>query len=162
MLQIKLGLAAKAAKVSSVSGLRFNNNGYPYVTLITNDGKANNVYFGIRSAEIIEDDNMAEGDRLDSMLAKASLVDVVNEGKEQRFKISLQGISDYESAASIFGYEEEQGEFDMKRFIGEFAAKEVTSTNAEDLGGGTTPPPATQPLPPAAKPARAPRVKKTA
>ena len=135
MQQVKLGLAAKAAKVSAISSLRFNANGYPYVTLLTKDGKSNNVYFGKRSAEIIEEDGLVEGDSVTSMLAKASLVDVVNENKEQRFKISLQGISDYESAADIFGYDEEVGDFDYKRFTAEFAAKVLVPTNADDLSG---------------------------
>ena len=135
MNQVKLGLAAKKAKVSSVSTLRFNANGYPYVTMLTNDKKSNNVYFGVRSAEIIEDDNLVEGSNVDAMIATASLVDTLNASNEQRFKISLKGISDYSSAADIFGYEEEVQEFDFARFIGEFTAKVVVPTNADDLSG---------------------------
>ena len=136
MLQVKLGVAAKSAKVSDFSTLRVNANGYPYITFITRDSKSNNVYFGKKSTDAIEMDGLIEGDSVKHLMATASLIDTLNEKGEQRFKLSLQGISDYESAADVFGYElEEDGKFDFKRFIGEFTAKVLVPTNADDLSG---------------------------
>ena len=134
MLQVKLGVAAKAAKVSDFSTLRFNANGYPYITFVTRDAKSNCVYFGKKSTDALEAEGLIAEDSVKHLMATASLIDTINEQGEQRFKISLQGISDYESAADVFGYElEEDGKFDFKRFIGEFTAKVLVPTNADDL-----------------------------
>lgn len=142
MKQISLKLLFIQGLFSAISNLRFNTNGYPYLTLIGRNGTANNVYFGQKSADIIGA-NYAEGDDVSVEFPKTSVVMVKNEAGEQRFKLVLEGESEYSGAAKladIFGAQQEVIDFDTVAFAKEFTSAEdeqveedeQTDENAEE------------------------------
>ncbi len=120
---------------TTVSKLRINENGYPFITFL--DGKkANNVYFGKNTADIVMgtfqkgDDLIANGFLLD-----AEVIQTQNENLETRYKLS-KSVGDYSSSASL---EEAFGgvadtEFNFAGFKAEFSApvkiEAPTSVNA--------------------------------
>jgi hypothetical protein len=129
MKKISLKKLVQDRLVTNISALRTNINGYPYVTMLVGN-KSQNVYFGQKTAEIVSD-TFSVDDNILSFLADAEVIQTVNEKGETRFKLSKNAGSDYatETAmADVFGVELSAGEFDVKLFASEFAAKEVVST----------------------------------
>ena len=129
MKKISLKKLVQDRVVTNISALRTNINGYPYVTMLTGS-KSQNVYFGQKTAEVVSD-TFSVDDNILSFLADAEVIQTVNEAGETRFKLSKNAGSDYatETAmADVFGVELSAGEFDVKLFASEFAAKEEIST----------------------------------
>ena len=129
MKKISLKKLVQDRVVTNISGLRKNLNDYPYVTMLVGN-KSQNVYFGQKTAEIVSN-TFSENDNILSFLADAEVIETKNEAGETRFKLSKNAGSDYatETAmADVFGVELSAGEFDVKLFASEFAAKEVIST----------------------------------
>ena len=129
MKKISLKKLVQDRVVTNISALRTNINGYPYVTMLTGS-KSQNVYFGQKTAEVVSD-TFSVNDNILSFLADAEIIQTANEAGETRFKLSKNAGSDYatETAmADVFGVELSSGEFDVKLFASEFAAKEVIST----------------------------------
>ena len=129
MKKISLKKLVQDRVVTNISGLRVNVSGYPYVTMLTGS-KSQNVYFGQKTAEVVSD-TFSVNDNILSFLADAEIIQTANEAGETRFKLSKNAGSDYatETAiADVFGVELSAGEFDVKLFASEFAAKEVIST----------------------------------
>lgn len=129
MKKISLKKLVQDRVVTNISALRTNINGYPYVTMLVGN-KSQNVYFGQKTAEIVSD-TFSVDDNILSFLADAEVIQTINEKGETRFKLSKNAGSDYatETAmADVFGVELSAGEFDVKLFASEFAAKEVVST----------------------------------
>jgi hypothetical protein len=129
MQKISLKKLVQDRVVTNISGLRVNISGYPYVTMLTGS-KSQNVYFGQKTAELVSD-TFSENDSVLSFLADAEIIQTTNEAGETRFKLSKNAGSDYatETAmADVFGVELSAGEFDVKLFASEFAAKEVAAT----------------------------------
>ena len=94
---VKLGL------IRNISPVRSNTNGYLYCTVISADGRVQNIYFGQRSSE-----QVVEGERLSQQqLQSIELVAAVNAAGETRVKISLPGdAGDYTNVAAMFGVEQ--------------------------------------------------------
>ncbi len=66
-----------------VPRVRINENGYPYVTFIDSDNKAENIYFSKKAAE-----QVAEGTPVDaSLLAKHQIGITTNAEGEERIKL---------------------------------------------------------------------------
>lgn len=87
-----------AGIVNNVSAVRENETGYKFVTVLDKRGGANNVYFGKKSAETVE-----EGDILTKeQMLNAEFVLATNDVGENRIKLSLAGASDYTSLANVF------------------------------------------------------------
>lgn len=104
--------------VKTISHLRVNENGYPFVTLLGVDRKSMNLYFSIRSAEIIKD-NFEVGDSVLEALKDADVIRTENQQGEVRYKLSCAAGSKYATTAQLaeaFGIDEEVGEFDEKEF----------------------------------------------
>lgn len=121
----------------SISTLRKNESGYPFVTLLK-DGektKMTNLYFGRKSATIIFD-NFEVGDAVSKALFNANVILTENKKGEKRFKISLtEGSSEYESGASledVFGVREKNVDFDFNLFKSEFKSLEPIQVPAEN------------------------------
>lgn len=116
----------KSRKVTSISKLNFNENGYPYLTFLTKDSKSQNIYFGIKSSQVIGG-NYAKGDTVIQELVNADIVQTENANGEVRFKISLPGESNYTSETELlntFGLEvETPTDFDMNLFMSQFEGK---------------------------------------
>lgn len=116
----------KSKKVTSISKLHFNSNGYPYLTFLTKDSKAQNIYFGIKSSQVIGG-NYGEGDTIIKELVNADIVQTENAQGEVRYKISLPGESNYSSETellNVFGLEvETPADFDMDLFMSQFEGK---------------------------------------
>ena len=129
MKKISLKKLVQDRVVTNISALRVNVSGYPYVTMLTGS-KSQNVYFGQKTAEVVSD-TFSVDDNILSFLADAEVIQTENAQGEVRFKLSKNAGSDYatETAmADVFGVELSAGEFDVKLFASEFAAKEVIST----------------------------------
>lgn len=124
MKKISLKKLFQLGLVSNFSVVRVNNaNGYPYVTMLQGD-KSNNVYFGKESAKTAL---MHVGKKIAELLVTSDIVEVANEDGEQRFKIALEGKSDYVSTselASLFGVEEVAGDFNTADFVAEFSSRD--------------------------------------
>lgn len=115
----------KQGFVSNISSLRYNTNSYPFVTLLNKKGEAQNVYFGQKTSEVINN-HFKEGDKILDFLKDADIVQTENSNGEVRFKFS-KSISDYETDASImeaFSIENTESEFDFVLFSKSFSAKE--------------------------------------
>ena len=129
MKKISLKKLVQDRVVTNISGLRKNLNDYPYVTMLVGN-KSQNVYFGQKTAELVAD-TFSENDSVLSFLSDAEVIQTEYAAGEVRFKLSKNAGSDYatETAmADVFGVELSSGEFDVKLFASEFAAKEVIST----------------------------------
>jgi len=127
MKKISLKKLVQDKVVTNISSLRVNINGYPYVTMLVGN-KSQNVYFGQKTAELVSD-TFSEGDSILAFLADAEVIETINEAGETRFKLSKNAGSDYASEtamADVFGVELSSGEFDVRLFASEFAAKDVS------------------------------------
>lgn len=135
MEQVSLSLLFKKGVFTAISNLRANENQYPFVTLVGKHG-ANNVYFGKKSAQIIGA-KYALGDSITKELADASIVLAKNEKGEMRYKLSLQGTTDYSSEAELMslfgGITPDELNFNVENFL-----KEFTTVEAGATGGSTS------------------------
>ena len=107
----------------TISPLRLNTNNYPFVTLLTANGRATNIYFGKKTSQLITDSGLKSGDSMVKFLAGADVVQTLNEQQEERFKLSIN-TGEYSSAADM---EEAfvvttNTEFDVKAFETTFAS----------------------------------------
>lgn len=126
MKKISLKKLVQDRVVTNISGLRKNLNDYPYVTMLVGN-KSQNVYFGVKTAEVVAD-TFSTNDNILSFLADAEVIQTENAAGEIRFKLSKNAGSDYSSEtamADVFGVELSSGEFDVKLFASEFTAKEA-------------------------------------
>jgi hypothetical protein len=125
---VKTPLAAlvKNKIITSISKLHFNTNCYPFITMLTKDSKAQNIYFGIKSSQVIGG-NYQEGETIIKELVNADIVQTENAQGEIRYKISLPGESNYSSETELmnaFGLEVETPvDFDMDLFMSQFEGK---------------------------------------
>lgn len=124
-----------AGLVSTFSGLKRNTNGYPFITVLQTgkDGKtkAQNLYFGQKSSEIVN--AYAEGTSVLQDIKNAEIVETRNATRseefpegELRYKIMIPVKTGYESTSEleeVFGTFVDQ-DFDMTNFLGGFTAKE--------------------------------------
>jgi hypothetical protein len=126
IVKTPLASLVKNRTISSISKLHFNTNGYPFVTMLTKDSKAQNLYFGIKSSQIIGG-NYGEGDTIIKELINADIVQTENAQGEIRYKLSLPGESNYSSETEMmnaFGLEiETPVDFDMNLFVSQFEGK---------------------------------------
>ena len=134
MEQISLKQLFKKGVFNTVSILRENENGYPYVTLLrtTSKGTASqNIYFGQKTAKIVSD-TFNVGDRIDSLLADAQIIKTENSNGEVRYKLSTNPTSDYASEqtlADIFGVELSENDFDTEMFQKGFQVRESATAS---------------------------------
>lgn len=133
MEQVSLSLLFKKGVFTAISKLRANENSYPFVTLVGKHG-SNNVYFGKKSAAIIGA-KYAIGDTIIKELADASIVLAKNEKGEMRYKLSLQGTTDYSSESELMslfgGITPDELNFNVENFL-----KEFTTVEAAPAGSG--------------------------
>lgn len=119
--------------ITNISHLRFNSNGFPFVTVLSKDGKSQNLYFGRTTARIVMD-NFQEKDNILDFLVDTDIVETENAQGEVRFKISKTLNSNYSSIASLadaFGIEVKNQDFDYSTFKQLFVGKkEVIQANA--------------------------------
>lgn len=124
---------------TTLSTLRLNENGYPYVTLLGTNAKSEtisqNVYFGkISGGKILG--NYAVGDDITKELKEAEIGQTINNTNgETRFKIFFGGQTAYASTATLEDMwgEAEDADFDMDQFKTGFAAKvEANNQNSGD------------------------------
>lgn len=99
MKSASLKSAFKAGIVRNISEVRKNSSDYLFVTLLGMNGKATNLYLGIKSSEQVEKDDILTSEQL----INAEIVLATNEDDEQRLKLSLTGESSYTNLSSIFG-----------------------------------------------------------
>ena len=134
MEQISLKQLFKKGVFNTVSILRENENGYPYVTLLrtTSKGTASqNIYFGQKTAKIVSD-TFNVGDRIDSLLADAQIIKTENSNGEVRYKLSTNPTSDYASEqtlADIFEVELSENDFDTEMFQKGFQVRESATAS---------------------------------
>ena len=133
MKQASLKSLWKQGVFSSPSMLRENTNGYLYITLIGQHG-INNVYFGKTSAKTLLK-TYKVGDDISKELGNATIILAINDGKEERYKISLQGDNEgYSSIGEmeeIFGTEQ-KGSLDIAGFIDEFETIESPKSKSKN------------------------------
>ena len=121
---ITLASLVKQGEVTSISLLKYNKSGYPYITLCKGN-KPNNVYFSLKSAEVINN-HFKEKDNVISILKNANICQTTNEEGEVRFKLSTSESSNYVSQAelmSAFGVEEPATDFDLELFRNQFTSQ---------------------------------------
>jgi hypothetical protein len=112
--------------VKTISTLRLNSNGYPFITLLNKQNRAANLYFGKNSSQSVLD-TFGEGANVIELLKHAQVVMTENANGEVRYKISTSG--NYESEASIadaFGVEVES-DFDFAEFAKQFENETVSA-----------------------------------
>ena len=126
--------------ITTISALRMNESGYPYVTLITKGSASNNLYFGKGSAEVLP----VAGSKIIHLLKDATIVQTENSEGEQRFKLSIPkagsaatGYAAASEMADLFGIVEES-EFDMQAFKSEFQTKAVEVAKPVKAGKDNT------------------------
>ena len=124
----------KNRTISAISKLHFNTNGYPFITVLTKDSKSQNLYFGIKSSQVIGG-NYGEGDTIIKELINADIVQAES-ANGIRFKISLPGESNYSSETeflNVFGLEiETPTDFDMDLFMSQFEGKPSIVTEVSE------------------------------
>ena len=98
MKSVSLKEAFKAGIVNNVSAVRENTTGYKFVTVLDKRGASTNVYFGKKSAETVEEDDILTKEQI----LNAEFVLATNDVGEARIKLSLAGASDYTNLANIF------------------------------------------------------------
>jgi hypothetical protein len=121
---ITLASLVKQGEVTSISLLKYNKSGYPYITLLKGN-KPNNVYFSLKTAEVINN-HFKEKDNVISILKNANICQTTNEEGEVRFKLSTSETSNYVSQAelmSAFGVEESVTDFDLELFRNQFTSQ---------------------------------------
>lgn len=118
MQQVSLKSLYQQGHFDSISTLRKNSSGYPFITLLKSGEttKANNMYFGRNSASLIND-NFEPGNSVIEILKDASVILTENKEGEKRFKISINKPgSKYESSAAledVFGVQEKNVDFEF-------------------------------------------------
>lgn len=115
----------KRGAISSISVLRTNQKGYPFVTLLNRKKESTNLYFGKKTSELVLN-AFKEGDNIIPFLKESEVVETLNENKETRFKIS-KNTSDYTSEDMLLnqlGLEVSNSEFDFEKFVKEFTPVE--------------------------------------
>jgi hypothetical protein len=116
----------KNKTITSISTLNFNTSSYPFVTVLTKNSKSQNLYFGIKSSQVIAN-NYGEGENIIKELVNADVIQTENAQGEIRFKISLPGESRYSSETELmnaFGLEIETPlDFNMDLFVSQFEGK---------------------------------------
>jgi hypothetical protein len=115
----------KRGAISSISVLRTNQKGYPFVTLLNRKKESTNLYFGKKTSELVLN-AFKEGDSIIPFLKESEVVETLNENKETRFKIS-KNTSDYTSEDMLLnqlGLEVSNSEFDFEKFVKEFTPVE--------------------------------------
>jgi len=90
--------AIVAGIIANISKVRENTTGYKFVTVLDKRGASTNVYFGKKSAETVEEDDVLTRDQL----INAEFVLATNDVGEARIKLSLAGASDYTNLLSMF------------------------------------------------------------
>ena len=121
---VTLASLVKQGELTSISLLKYNKSGYPYITLCKGN-KPNNVYFSLKSAEVINN-HFKEKDNVISILKNANICQTTNEEGEVRFKLSTSESSNYVSQAelmSAFGVEEPATDFDLELFRNQFTSQ---------------------------------------
>lgn len=115
--------------VQSISSVRFNTNGYAYVTMVRKNEKgeteSHNVYFPATGETSAIVNTWVEGDKVIGTIANWELAQVENAQGEIRFKL-YKPSEKYASAAEmmeLFGVEETQTDFDIELFQSNFATK---------------------------------------
>jgi hypothetical protein len=134
MKKTSLKQLVRTGVIRNISVLRSNMNGYPFVTVLSDGGRSQNLYFGQKTAELVMD-NFSEGESIISFLADADIIQTQNElqkeNGEWRFKLSKSPSSDYASEVSLadaFGIELTEGEFDTSLFKSTFVGKDEAIT----------------------------------
>lgn len=115
----------KRGAISSISVLRTNQKGYPFVTLLNRKKESTNLYFGKITSELVLN-TFKKGDSIIPFLKESEVVETLNENKETRFKIS-KNTSDYTSEDMLLnqlGLEVSNSEFDFEKFVKEFTPVE--------------------------------------
>lgn len=118
----------KKGLITTISQLRVNQNGYPFVTLLCNK-KALNVYFAKDTSEIVLS-TFEKGDNILSFVATLEVAQTENNDGETRFKLFIPK-SHYASKTelmSVFGIDEITN-FDTELFQKSFTAKEEVAVN---------------------------------
>lgn len=121
---ISLTQLLKKGMITAISELRENTNGYPFVTFLKGS-KANNVYFGVKTAEVIKG-TFEKGDTILSFLKDCSVAKTENANGETRFKL-FHSTSSYASESQLmaeFGLDSIATNFPIEEFAKEFTAKE--------------------------------------
>lgn len=132
METITLANLYKKGVFQSISRLRYNENNYPYVTLLKTVGdktSSTNCYFGQKTASLIND-NFVKGDMITQFLKHAEIVQTTNKEGQIRFKLSTSDNSQYASKGELsemWGSSEEKETFDLDLFKKEFSTQEVTT-----------------------------------
>ncbi len=90
--------AIVAGIIANISKVRMNNSDYKFVTVLDKRGASTNVYFGKKSAETVDEDDVLTRDQL----INAEFVLATNDVGETRIKLSLAGASDYTNLLSMF------------------------------------------------------------
>lgn len=130
MKKTSLRQLVQSGVITNISKLRENANSYPFITVLTQGGKSQNLYFGQKTSQLVMD-NFAEGDSVIEFLSDAEVIETNNVKGEKRFKIAVSGTSDYVSQsklAEVFGLTLDVGEFDVASFKKEFESKNQTIT----------------------------------
>jgi len=131
MEKISLRALVKGKHVNTISVLRLNENGYPYVTFIKQSGgvtSSNNVYFDAKTSAPLILSKCVEGENILKHLVNADIFQVENKEGETRFKIYIGGdTSKYATASQLeelFGLEENtEVDFSLEKFNKEFSKK---------------------------------------
>jgi hypothetical protein len=117
MQRISLRELVKPAGISSMSAIRVSQEGHPFVTFLSKDGKAQNVWLSQNAAKVAN----VEGMKLNMQQKEtASIVNTINAKGEQRFKLSFDNV-EYDDLLADFGFEE-VADFDVKLFTEGFKA----------------------------------------
>ena len=128
MEQISLRDLVKQGGVRTISVLRENTNGYPFVTFLNSKGEAQNVYFGQKSAVLIKDNFEVEKPVIQA-LKEATVIKTKNAEGEIRYKLSLPNpTSKYSTDVElmdIFGIEELENDFSVEEFKKQYTAQVV-------------------------------------
>lgn len=125
--------AFKAGIVRNISEVRENNNEYLFVTLLGNNGKATNVYFGKKSAESVSEGDVLTAEQLKSADIILAMSKDDDDNDVPRLKLSLTGESDYTNLSSIFGDIEDEFEAEvLKALKADMSSKEEDEADAED------------------------------
>ena len=113
--------------IKTISTLRVNSSGYPFVTLLNKQNRAMNLYFGKNSSQTVVD-TFGEGSNIIEFLKNAQVIMTENANGEIRYKISTSG--NYESASAVadaFGVEVEEINFDFNKFAKQFETETVSA-----------------------------------
>jgi hypothetical protein len=118
----------KKGNITNLSTLRYNENNYPFVTLLGKDKSATNVYFSKAFSSKIEGLN-PKTDLVTSGIINRDtvIVKTLNKDGEVRFKISSSENENYTSKSSLdvmFGESESEVNFDLTEFLQTFTKVE--------------------------------------